>query len=271
MEMLSVEIIRARSGPFLVTTWYRPPGSDSSLFNEFENFLNKCDLEDKEILLMGDLNCDVSKFPPDAHTRRLQFLSCVYQLEQLINEPTRVTRTSATLIDLIFTNRNENVVKSGIIHLVISDHSLVFAVRKFVAPKSWKNVRYVRNFKNFDATAFLNDLSQMIWENVTQYENPNLCWQLWKSFYLQVLNRHAPFRRMRIRGNSLSWITPNIKNLMRARDFHKKKAAKFNSQLHWAEYKYIRNKVYSELYKAKKSYFCDKFEDCAQTKDPKQS
>ena len=172
---------------------------------------------------------------------------------------------------MIFTNRNENVVKSGIIHLVISDHSLVFAVRKFVAPKSWKNVRYVRNFKNFDATAFLNDLSQMIWENVTQYENPNLCWQLWKSFYLQVLNRHAPFRRMRIRGNSLSWITPNIKNLMRARDFHKKKAAKFNSQLHWAEYKYIRNKVNSELYKAKKSYFCDKFEDCAQTKDPKQS
>ena len=76
---------------------------------------------------------------------------------------------------------------------------------------------------------------------------------------------------MGIRGNSLPWITPNIKNLMRARDFHKKKAAKFNSQLHWAKYKDIRNKVNSELYKAKKSYFCDKFEDCAQTKDPKQS
>jgi hypothetical protein len=74
---------------------------------------------------MGDLNCDVSKFPPDAHTRRLQFLSCVYQLEQLINEPTRVTRTSATLIDLIFTNKKENIVKSGVIHLGISDHSLI--------------------------------------------------------------------------------------------------------------------------------------------------
>ena len=76
---------------------------------------------------------------------------------------------------------------------------------------------------------------------------------------------------MRIHGNSLPWITPHIKNLMRARDFHKKKVAKFNSQLHWAKYKDIRNKVNSELYKAKKSYFCDKFEDCAQTKDPKQS
>ena len=96
---------------------------------------------------MGDLNCDVSKFPPDAHTRRLQFLSCVYQLEQLINEPTRVTRTSATLIDLIFTNKKENISKSGVIHLGISDHSLIFAVRKFFTPKSRQNVRYVRNFK----------------------------------------------------------------------------------------------------------------------------
>jgi hypothetical protein len=103
-------------------------------------------LENKELLLMGDLNCDVSKFPPDAHTRRLQFLSCVYQLEQLINQPTGVTRKSATLTDLIFTNKKENIVKSGVIHLGISDHSLIFAVRKFFTPKSRQNVRYVRTF-----------------------------------------------------------------------------------------------------------------------------
>ena len=130
--MLCVEISRPCSRPFLVTTWYRPPGSDARLFDDFENFLSRCDLENKELLLMGDLNCDVSKFPPDAHTRRLQFISCVYQLEQLINEPTRVTRTSATLINLIFTNKKENIVKSGVIHLGISDHSLIFAVRKFL-------------------------------------------------------------------------------------------------------------------------------------------
>jgi hypothetical protein len=58
---------------------------------------------------------------------------------------------------------------------------------------------------------------------------------------------------------------------MKARDFLKKKAVKFNSQLHWENYKDTRNKVNSELYKAKKRYFWDNFEDCAQTKDPKQS
>ena len=97
MEILCVEIIRPCIMPFLVVTWYRPPGSDTRLFDELENFLSI-----------------------ELHTRRLQFLSCVYQLEP-INEPTRATRTSATQIDLIFSNRNENIVKSGVIPFGISD------------------------------------------------------------------------------------------------------------------------------------------------------
>ncbi len=131
LEILCVEISRPCSKPFLVSTWYRPPGSVTRLFDDFETFLRRCDLENKELLLMGDLNCDVSKSPPDAHTRRLLFLSCIYQFEQLINEPTRVTRTSATLIDLIFTNKKENIIKSGVIHLGISDHSLILPLKFF--------------------------------------------------------------------------------------------------------------------------------------------
>ena len=38
MEILCVEIIRLCSRPFLVTTWYRSPGSDTRLL-ELENFL----------------------------------------------------------------------------------------------------------------------------------------------------------------------------------------------------------------------------------------
>ena len=73
--------------------------------------------ENKELLLVGDLNCDVIKAPPDPQTRRLQFLCSLYQIEQLINEPTRVTRTSATQIDLSLINRPENISSSGVIHL----------------------------------------------------------------------------------------------------------------------------------------------------------
>jgi hypothetical protein len=84
---------------------------------------------------MGDLNCDISKTPQDPNTRKLLFSFSLYQFDQLINEPTRVTRTSATMIDLFFTNKPENILQSGVIHLGISDHSLIYAVRKFNSPK----------------------------------------------------------------------------------------------------------------------------------------
>ena len=90
----------------------------------------------------GSVYCDrVLKYPPDAHTRKLQFLSSLYQFDRLINEPTRVTGTSATGIDLIFTNRVEKILNSGIVHVGISDHSLIFAVRKFRVDKSQKKYK----------------------------------------------------------------------------------------------------------------------------------
>ena len=111
----------------------------------------------------------------------------------------------------------------------------------------------------------------MPWENVALYDNPNVCWRVWRSLFLHVLDWHAPLRLMRLRGNSIPWISPDIKNLMRVRDSYKKKAVKNNSQIYWEKFKEIRNKVNSELTKAKTAFFCNKFENCAQSKDMKHS
>ena len=40
----------------------------------------------------------------------------------------RATKTSSTLIDLVFTNAKENLPDSGVIHLGISDHSLIIKI-----------------------------------------------------------------------------------------------------------------------------------------------
>ena len=81
--------------------------------------------EHKQLILIGDINSDYVKTPLDIHTRTLQFISSVYQLEQLMKEPTQVTKSSATTIDLIFTNMVDKIATSGVIHLGISDHSLI--------------------------------------------------------------------------------------------------------------------------------------------------
>ena len=81
---------------------------------------------------MGDFNCDTDKLSPDHNTRKLLLLSALYQLDQLINEPTRVAKSSASLIDLFFTNKGENISQSGVIHVGLSDHSMIYSVRKFI-------------------------------------------------------------------------------------------------------------------------------------------
>ena len=87
--------------------------------------------ENKELIIIGDINCDIMKTSPDAHTQQLNFLCSFYQLDHLINKPTRETNTSATLIDLVLTNAKENISTSGVIDLGMSDHSLIYVVRKF--------------------------------------------------------------------------------------------------------------------------------------------
>ena len=103
---------------------------------------------------------------------------------------TKVKSTSATLIDLILTNTPENILQSGVIHLGISDHSLVYALRKFSLPKSFPKCKDVRNFKNFNENQFILDVMLIPWELVYQHNDPNLCWQVWKNLFLQGT---APF------------------------------------------------------------------------------
>ena len=80
METLCAEIIRPFSKWIFVCTWYRPPNSDMSLFNEYDVFLQKCESENKQLIVVGDINCDVMKSPLDAHTQQFNFFSSLYQL-----------------------------------------------------------------------------------------------------------------------------------------------------------------------------------------------
>ena len=270
-EMACIEVKLPYNKSFLVATWYRPPSSKIDLFDKWALFLSKCDIENKELIIVGDLNCDVSNPLPNSHAHRLKFLCSLYQLKQFINEPTRVTSTSATIIDLILTNTPENILQSGVIHLGISDHSLVYALRKFSLPKSYPKYKIVRNFKNFNENQFILDVSLIPWELVYQHIDPNLCWQVWKDLFLQALDRHAPIQSRRLRSNPIPWITPEIKKLMQVRDWHKKRAIKHNSSAHWALYKKLRNKVNTELCSQKSNYFIGKIKERSQSNDVKGS
>ena len=129
LEILPIEIRKPNSKPFVVTTWYRPPHSPVELFSHLDTLFGKLDSENIELFLMGDMNFNLA----------LLNVTDIYGLKQLINEPTRITPSTSTLIDLIFTNQPNNVNCSG----VSSDHSFIYAYRKISIPTASKGINLV--------------------------------------------------------------------------------------------------------------------------------
>ena len=78
----------------------------------------------KDILVAGDLNCDMFK-PCSPEANALLDLCNSVNLTQLIKEPTRVTENSSTLIDVIMTSSNYIVEDSRVVVSHISDHFLL--------------------------------------------------------------------------------------------------------------------------------------------------
>lgn len=77
------------------------------------------------------MNCDLLN--PDGGAKdgcALIDLMEVYRLSSLIKEPTRITNTSTSLIDVTFTSRPRSFLSSGVYDTGISDHSLVYAVMR---------------------------------------------------------------------------------------------------------------------------------------------
>ena len=110
----------------IVTCVYRMPGSKIEAFNDkLENVL--CQLNEKKMFIMcGDLNIDLLSSP--RHNAISDYLDILYSrgLYPLINKPSRITATCATLIDHICINVVENQIKSGLLINDISDHLPVF-------------------------------------------------------------------------------------------------------------------------------------------------
>ena len=59
LEAVCIECKPVRSAPFIVFAWYRPPDESVDIFRQLEESLQYLDNENKEVILLGDTNCDV--------------------------------------------------------------------------------------------------------------------------------------------------------------------------------------------------------------------
>ena len=165
--------------------------------------------------------------------------------------------TTSSLIDHIVTNTPGKISDSGVIHTGISDHSLVFAIRKISILKKDEHSIEIRNMKNFNENKFISELMRQHWEYIYYCaEDPNAMWEIWKSIFLEVLDKHAPLQHKKLRSKKwIPWITSSIKEVINKRDKLKRKATFTSLEQDWLNYKISRNEVNIKLRNAKRNYY----------------
>ena len=135
-----------------------------------------------------------------------------FGLMQLIDKATRTAKESSTLLDLFASN--PPVVASS-----LSNHDMFFAVRKINACKLPLRTIECRNYAKYNPSTFCDNLRDIPWDDVLKERNVNTAWSNWKELFLNVCDRHAPYKRKIVRGVKCPWLTGETKKLMNQRTF----------------------------------------------------
>ncbi len=122
---------------FIVGEIYRPPDTNQSeAIQNYEDTLIKINATKLQSIIGSDQNFDYLKINDNKITQELLDVFFSNGHIPTIIKPTRITHTSATLIDNLYINANKNTKSiSGIINTDISDHCIIFLCITAKSPK----------------------------------------------------------------------------------------------------------------------------------------
>ena len=124
------KFVVAMNKPLVIGNVYRPPRELieplTCFIEEFNISINHDKVKGKKIILTGDFNINLLKISEKIKNANFFDMLTANSLLPNITCSTRITQTSATLIDNIFLNSLRDIVFSGIIaNKSISDHQII--------------------------------------------------------------------------------------------------------------------------------------------------
>ena len=165
----------------------------------------------------GDANCDLLTKNPKGEALSA-FCACV-NATQLIDEPTRVTKTTRSLLDVVVIVSNQGVVKSsGVLQLTISDHFLVYVKLNLKTPRQAPNNMTTPSFRHYKANHFSSDVAHIPWGSVHLKNTAEEQLDAFNDLFVTCLDQHAPLKPWRLRRRPNPVINEEIKDLITSRN-----------------------------------------------------
>ena len=137
------------------------------------------------ILMVGDFNADPGGSKSD-HDKFQEFLS-INNLTQHVKEPTRITSTSATQLDLVITNLPMLVRDVGVgspVHE--NDHSTIFGTLNLKTVKRQTFSRDMWDFQNANFDLFREELGNANWEECLDSDDIDIICDRWSKLFLKI-------------------------------------------------------------------------------------
>ncbi len=241
---------------------YRIPNTnENATIHMYEHIITKLQDYRKHIIIGTDQNMDYIKLEQHRNTEDLLGTFLTNGLIPTITKPTRITHTSATLIDNIYINvANSSKIESAILMQDISDHLPIltcFGCRNF-KPKIMPNVFHKRLINDDAKEQMGKKLTEINW---TYLENMNVnqAYNEFSNKLNNIVEAIAPLQTITIPASHVirdPWMTSGLINSSRTmNELHKKKLCKDKNHPYYHEYIRYRNYFNKLKQTAKQSYY----------------
>ena len=208
-------------------------------------------------MLTGDINIDMLR-PSDHLTNRYQGILDMFELTQIVKRPTRVTRTSKTLIDHFITNHPQKVTNTGIIPIpcsIESDHDAIYACVNVRLPRFQPRYKFIRDMRNFKEDMLRDDFSSLLLSVISYSDDPDEQLETLNTLISECLERHAPLRKVRVTRPPAPWMKdPLIEELQKKRDAARFTAHQTSIDVAWHEFRSVRNTLKLAITTARKAF-----------------
>ena len=233
IEYVFFDLLIPKVKPISIDIFYRPPNVNTFL----ETFLNDLKLigfTKSEVYFLGDFNINLlqnNKFvlkenqPLDSKNLnspllpKYKELCQTFSLKEIIQEPTRVTSSTSSLLDHILTNSGWKASQKGVIDVGLSDHQLIYCTRKIVRVKTnVHNQIRVRSLKNYTQEILLEELRKINFPDYSIFSNVNIAYKDLVEKILSVVDKIAPFKVLRVKNNTQEWFDSEVAEAIDLRD-----------------------------------------------------
>ena len=158
-------------------------------------------------------------------------------------------------LDHFTTTDKELYACSRVITCGATDHYIIFGTRKKPTTEQDKDKYYGRAYGKLDRQKFKYDVLTHDWDAIYTTPNPNEAWNLFKSDFLEILDKHAPYKYFNSRKDRQPWVTNEYLESVNERDNLRRQADRTGDLLQDRMAKNVRNRCVSLKRELKRLFF----------------